>query len=272
MGQIPMTKDLQFKWDDFEDIEKIKNRLQFTLDYYIRAEKRLSSNPQPHNTYISIYFSKEKTEDYKKYTDYAELAKDIIKIMRTYIQSVIVMVVTEICESKISNEAVKDHYLNKIYETITQTPLEEIKKTYFESNSLFTFGRECWDTYVILRDTLADKLYSVYKVEQYNIRYETPSLKKAVEKLKEVKLTEANRVFVEKQKPLISAIIDISKLGFATPPDLFHYEKCSIEELKMILKTAREKQQEYLQHVFRVGKSLQNVQPPAQEEEGASLS
>lgn len=61
----------------------------------------------------------------------------------------------------------------------------------------------------------------------------------------------------QEEKVMIDAICKLSEQGFATPADLFDYQKLTYDELKNTLQEARRKQQIYIENVNRVGTRLQ---------------
>lgn len=76
----------------------------------------------------------------------------------------------------------------------------------------------------------------------------------------------------QEEKMMIDTICKLSEQGFATPADLFDYQKLTYDELKNTLQEARRKQQIYIENVNRVGARLQLLaaeEVPAEAPEGS---
>lgn len=257
MGNSNTPFNVKLFYDSFMDIETLEKAL-IQSNFIFYTHKLEFDWWNFHTDYCTIKISPIKESNANTLTPYYKSYKDICaKIME--------MVSKQVQEDL--TEKITDIYTvkaeSKIEELAQNWPLEKIKEKYYYNHSLYGFWKKCVEDYERLHSKEKDIIWEEFRIDSG--ARTLSGLKKCYLRLQ----TEREQKHEwEQRDKLMPHIIDLSKLGFATPPDLFDYKKASIEELKEILKNARTKQQEYLEHVFRVGNSIK--ERDIQQEEGSA--
>lgn len=247
---------ITFSYDSFVNIETLekalierKNNFDFTPKLYI--------NLYNHGDYtctinIRPWIESKKDTIVPYYKSYRDICIKITEIVSEVLRKKLSERITEIYEQQAES---------KIEELAQHWPLEKIKEKYYYNSDLYDFFQKCTKDYWRLCTEIQNRIKKEFDIQHY-----ASSLTQIKILYNHIQAEHIKSYKSDEIKKLTAYIIDLSKLGFATPPDLFDYKKASVEELREILKNARAKQQEYLEHVFRVGNSIK--ERDIQQEEG----
>lgn len=262
MGNSNIPFNVKLSYDSFMNIETLEKALiQSNFVFYTHKLDIGWWNFFPDYCTIRIRPIRESSLNtmIPYYKSYKDICATIMEMVSKRVQEDLTEKITDIYITKAES---------KIEELVQNWPLEKIKEKYYYNHSLYGFWKKCMEDHKRLH------------LEGYNIIWKEFHIDSRASKLSGLKEhylelqkeREQKREWTAREK-LMPHIIDLSKLGFATPPDLFDYEKASVEELKEILKNARAKQQEYLEHVFRVGNSIKEKEArEIQQEEGSAAA